>query len=334
MKSNLAKQLLIIYFTSLTLLNTKVTVAAEKVVFPDYNSFSYKQTKPKHSTHKHKNNIPTNKNSVLLRRVTIHGNKAIDSKNLKSLIVDNIGKNTTPSNIQKKLEDYYYKEGFLLPIITVTTTKDGVFNVSIIEGKINNVDLVVSPQDKEIANNELLQKYINNIISLSPTKTKDVQKYILLISEIPGYNVEYRLIPAQRSQHNTDVANLVLEIKKTKATLNLNASNYGNRELGKQILLGSIKINNPFGYNEAIMADLGTSNHPDSLKLATVGYLKRLNAYGTSASITGSLLIDNAYKHSSIPGSAKNDRSTMIKGEISQYLLLNKEVDPKFRTVC
>jgi hemolysin activation/secretion protein len=325
MIKNLIKPLFKSSFICLISLGTNIAVAAEKVIFPKHNPFIYSalQSKNKNNFNTANNVAITSTNSVLLRSVTIQGNKSIDTSTLKALIADNIGQKTTATNIQKKIENYYYQEGFLLPVITVKETKNNLFEISIIEGKINNVELIVEPNDTQIANNELLQQYINYLIEMSPAKTADVQKYILLISKIPGYNVEYRLMPAKHSKDRNGIADLVLSIKRTKANLNLNVSNYGNADLGKEILLGSVKINNPFGYNESIIADIGTSNHPDALKLATVGYLKRLNSYGTSASVLGSWLIDNPYRHGTIRGPAKNDLSTAIKGQISQYLILN-----------
>ena len=301
------------------LANYHTALAAEKVSLPAKNFFDHKNMKPKHVLSV--KNTAASANQVLLRKINVTGNKAIDSTTLKDLFVEDLGKKTNAANVQKKVEDYYHKEGFLLPVVRATEA-DSVFNVYITEGKINDVELAVDPKDADIANNELLHQYISKILSLSPAKTEDVQRYLLLIGKIPGYSVESELVPATSAKNNA-VANLVLSITKTKGTFNLNASNYGNKDLGRALFFGGAKFNNPLGHNESIVADVGTSNHPDSLKLATVGYLKRLNSYGTSASILGSWLIDNPYKHSSTtPGSAKNDRSTVIKGQISQYLLL------------
>ncbi len=266
--------------------------------------------------------------NLVLKRINIVGNKSINFTELQSTIKPYMNRNLNSQsvNITEAIEQHYKDAGYLLPMASIEShnSASGAITVRVTEGKIQEVMIETDKEDTSIKNNPLLKKYVDSIVNMSPAKTKEIQKYILLIEKIPGYQVEYQLQPI--NTHGNNLADLLIAVKKTRGSLNLDATNHGNRDLGRYQFSGFTKLNNPFGFNESVILSAGTSNHTDSLKLASLGYLKRLNAYGTSLSFLGSWLNDNAFKHSKTnKGSADDNKSLTFRGTLSQYLALNNQ---------
>ncbi len=269
------------------------------------------------------NNVQAN---FVLRKIEVTGNKSINFAELGDTIKPYINKklNSHAISITKAIENYYKQQGYLLPVASVENSDrdTGSIIVKIIEGKIRSVSVETDKNSESIKNNNLLKQYIDAIVNLSPAKTKEVQKYLLLIEKIPGYQIEYQLRKTNTGDAN--MADLLLAIKKTRGTLSLDVSNQGNRDLGRYQYSGFMQLNNSLGLNESIILSTGTSNHYDSLKLGSLGFLKRLNAYGTSVSFLGSWLENNSYKHSKTNrGNAKDNQNFTFRGTLSQYLTLN-----------
>jgi hemolysin activation/secretion protein len=270
-----------------------------------------------------KNNTQAN---FVLRKIDITGNNSINFAELGDTIKPYMNKklNSHSISITKAIENYYKQQGYLLPLASIENSdKDtGSVTIKIIEGKIRSVSVETDKNSESIKNNNLLKQYIDAIVNLSPATTKEVQKYLLLIEKIPGYQIEYQL--RQTNTDDANMADLLLAIKKTRGTLSLDVTNHGNKDLGKYQYSGFMQLNNSFELNESIILSTGTSNHPSALKLVSLGFLKRLNAYGTSVSVFGSWLEDNPYKYSKTNrGHAKDNNNFTFRGTLSQYLALN-----------
>lgn len=268
----------------------------------------------------------TIKQSFVLKKINLVGNKSINFADLQETIAPYMGKklNIHSVSITRAIENHYRKQGYLLPTAEIESSNSntGSITVKVVEGKIRTVLVETDQNSQSIKNNELLKKHIEAIVNLTPAKTKDVQRYLLLIEKIPGYQIEYQLRPI--SPNGAELADLVIAIKKSRGSLSFDATNHGNKDLGRYQFSGFAKLNNPFGYNESIILSTGTSNHSDSLKLASLGYLKRLNAYGTSVNLLGSWLQDNPFKHSATKkGHASDNKNFTFKGSLAQYLVLN-----------
>lgn len=275
--------------------------------------------------------------NLVLKRINIAGNKSINFSELQSTIKPYMNKNLNSHSVSitSAIEQHYKDAGYLLPMASIEShdSASGTITIQVTEGKIQEVKIESDKKDTSIKNNPLLIKYIDSIVNMSPARTKEIQKYILLIEKIPGYQVEYQLQPTDSNGNN--LANLLIAIKKTRGSLNLDATNHGNKDLGRYQFSGFAKLNNPFGFNESIILSAGTSNHTDALKLGSIGYLKRLNAYGTSISFLGSWLTDNSFKHSKTNrGSADDNKNFTFRGALSQYLVLNNKNSFKLEAVA
>jgi len=263
--------------------------------------------------------------SFKLNSIVMKGNDSFDKAMFWAVFDEYLGKTVTGKDavsIMKKVTRIYTDNGYLLPVVKVEYVAPGSFKVNVIEGKIRNVDLVVSKDyEDEVVNNDLLQKYIDKILESAPAKTKDIQRYLLLINKIPGYSASYELKSIESGERKQgEVADLVLEIERAKLDLTFDIDDYGARDLGMYQFSAFSHLYNPTKHNDSLIAGYTTSNHPQKLKVMTAGYLKRLNSYGTSASVLWSYALDDGFSNG-----AKDDKNRSIKGQLSQYLVLNNK---------
>ena len=109
---------------------------------------------------------------------------------------------------------------------------------------------------------------------------------------------------------------------KAKATLAVN--NHSTSDLGKHQIQFSSQVYNPIS-NDSIILDLITSDKPKRYQLVTAGYLKRLNSYGTSASI----LFSHSKDDPKLTDKSDDNKTIIFKGRLDQYAVLNNDYSVK-----
>lgn len=262
----------------------------------------------------------------VLKSVSLSSNASLKVDHIGDAFKKYIGKkigDREATEIIEKTKDIYRDQGFLLPKVTFGGFNGGDFKINVLEGKIRDIRLEIEKEhEKEIMNNSLLKTYIKRIVSSAPARTKDIQRQVLLIGKIPGYDAKYGLVPISSSKKE-ELADMVVSIKVRRAKLETDVTNHGSSELGKYQFSAFSQIFNPTKHNDSLLLSLGTTSKPSKMQLVTAGYLKRLNSHGTSASILVSHSRDKAPQSTGTSGSA--DTSNTIRGQISHYLVLNNK---------
>lgn len=263
----------------------------------------------------------------VLKTVSLSSNASLDGRHIEGAYQKYIGKkigDKEATEIIERTKEIYRDQGFLLPKVTFGGFNVGDFKIKVLEGKIRDVRLEIEKKhEKEIMANSLLKTYINRITAMAPARTKDVQRQVLLISKIPGFDAKYGLVPVSSAKSASEIADLVVSIKVKRAKLDLDLTNHGSSALGKFQGSAYAQIFNPTKHNDSLILSAGTTNKPGKMQVITVGYLKRLNTHGTSASILASHSRDKDTHSTGTSGPA--DTSSMIRGQVSHYLLLNNQ---------
>ncbi|NRA73668.1 MAG: ShlB/FhaC/HecB family hemolysin secretion/activation protein [Rickettsiales bacterium] len=254
--------------------------------------------------------------------IVVKGNQNLASSEIRSAIKPYLQERITQKQltlISIAIEDAYLKRGYFLPIAYAELNDSGL-KISIIEGKINNVFVILGDEerDKKVLNNQLVITLINKIKKQNPIKTKDFEKYVALINDIPGYKVEYDLELLPEISGNK-VANLIMTIETKRGTADVSVDNKGTADIGKYQFDFTGKVFNLIA-NDSLTLNLGTTNKPKQSKMVTGSYSKQLNSYGTSATAIAAYLGYDPYDTSS----SKDSKSNIFKGQINQYLLLRK----------
>lgn len=265
--------------------------------------------------------------SRFISNVSITGNKSIPACALKQVISKYLSKGVTTADavhIRNAIENYYKKQGYLLPVAYVTVNAKTI-SIKIIEGEIRDAIIFLDGKqhDKTALQNTNLLKLASDIEDASPLTQRQLERYILLINKIHGYDAEYEILPLDNPTNN-EVADIAIKVQRKKGAASLSFDNNGLKEIGKYEFMANAQGYNVFS-NDSLILNAGTSDKPNKFKLFGGGYLKRLTPYGTSLSVSASYSTDDPY---SMPGSS-DSKSRSIKGRFDQYLVINNDYSVK-----
>ena len=132
--------------------------------------------------------------SLQLRDVVLEGSTVYDEAALRRFYAADLGRTVSLARlfeIAAAVETTYREDGYVLSraIIPAQTVEGGVFRIRIIEGFVSNV--VVEGEVGPVRS--LIESYAQKITEHRPVNIADIERYLLLINDIPG--VTARSVP-------------------------------------------------------------------------------------------------------------------------------------------
>ncbi len=125
--------------------------------------------------------------TIDLREIVVEGATAISETELREIYAEDLGRTVTLARlfeITGRIEAEYRNRGYVLTraIIPAQTIEGGVFRIQVIEGFVGNVVLEgdVGPV------RALVEAYARKITAHRPVNIADIERYLLLINDIPG----------------------------------------------------------------------------------------------------------------------------------------------------
>ncbi len=223
-----------------------------------------------------------------LRSVTVEGATVYDKSELESVYKELIGTKVTVSRLNKIADDitsYYRNNGYILTraILPPQSISGGNVKIRVIEGYVSAVKI----QGDDAANDELLQAYGEKIRQAKPLNVETLERYLLLMEDLPGVEARAVLQPSPTAKGASDV---IVNIKRkqfegTSATFD----NRGSRFLGPEQLTLTGAVNNLIGLNEQTQARVVTTPFAsEELFFGELRHEEQLWDEGTKAVISGS----------------------------------------------
>ncbi len=255
--------------------------------------------------------------------IKVDGESADDQ--LKDLYTSYIGKIFTDQDLfslNEQIVKTYHKAGYLLPrpYIVKHDLKTGSLVIGVMLDSIKDVVIIGDGESSE-----LMKKYAKKIVNSVPAKTKDVQRYIGLISKLPGFTTEYTMRESDVLEANPDAnpIELVLITSKMKASSHARIDNFGVKNTGKY--QGSIftELYSPFNNSELLMLSLSGTDKLDRSSSISAGYEQPINAEGTSLNFIGSYSKNNPTK--GLPVKAKDNISYMGGVSVGHYVMMRNK---------
>ena len=138
----------------------------------------------------------------------------------------------------------YRADGYILSKAVVPPQKieDGVVQIDVIEGFVDNVAI----QGQVRGPRKLLNKYRKALLRSRPLKATDLERYLLLVDDLPGVSVKSVLTPSKFKQGAT---NLTLILTNKRIDISFGADNRGT------------KFNGPFQFNAGISSNALLKNY-------------------------------------------------------------------------
>lgn len=225
-----------------------------------------------------------------LQSVKVEGTSIYDDVSLRSVYGDMIGTTISLADIYglaQQLTVKYRNEGYILTQVVVPpqTIDGGHIKLRVVEGFIDKVSIEGSVG----RNTAFLQGFAEKVRKSKPLDAKALERYILLINDLPGLSARAVLSPSPTVIGASD---LTVIVERKMYDLFAQLDNRGSRYLGPLQLNMGTRLNNTLGFYEGLSFQVVTApdGTPDrELDYAAFSWAQPINFEGTKISIGGSI---------------------------------------------
>jgi hemolysin activation/secretion protein len=212
-----------------------------------------------------------------VKNIQISGNTLFGTAILHARVADGEGKTITLSelgNLAARITDYYHDHGYPLAraIVPAQTIQDGVVRLEVIEARYGKIAL----DNRSRVSDALLQATLAALQSGQIIAQADIDRVLLLLSDVPGMEVNATLAPGEA------VGTSDLTVAATPApdiSGNAALDNYGNRYIGRVRASVSANFYNPLHHGDNFSFSGLTSGN--GMRYANVAYATLLDGRGT-----------------------------------------------------
>jgi len=219
-----------------------------------------------------------------LNDLRLNGVKALSNEELQSITTPYIGREVTLADLEglaQAITARYKERGYFLAqaVVPVQTVRDGVVEISVIEGRLGKVEVVVAPDAP------LGEARVRGFLApLQPGEAVSAPAYersMLLLSDQPGVKVSSGL------QEGTQPGTTDLSVEVVAAprwAFTAEADNHGTKESGRYRVGGTARWSSPFGIgdNLDIRAMVSDGN---ALQFGRIAYEAPIGTSGLRAGV-------------------------------------------------
>ncbi len=221
---------------------------------------------------------------VSISKFTFSGNASFSAEELAALLVDFVDRPLGVKELNQAanvITQYYREQGFLLAqaYLPEQDIGQGTLEISIIEGTLGELELKFSPS--------LNQDFLRGIASrdLAPgsaIREDNLVRNVTILNSLPAVRAASELNPG--AQIGTSNAGIDLqELPRWSAIIAANT--YGNRFTGREVVSGSLYLNNLAGRGDQL--NLGLTSSRDELQRSIqLSYVTPIHDSGTLLSLS------------------------------------------------
>ncbi len=165
-----------------------------------------------------------------LTSVIITGNTVFSDKQLQAIFKPYIGKDIPVTQLEKMVHDVttkYRDSGYILSraILPPQTVRQGVVRIQVVEGFVSSVSVKGGSDRMQ----RFLDRYGTRIKASKPLQVQKLERYALLMNDLPGVSVQSVLTP---SKTVPAAADLTLVSTQRAGSAFVSFDNYGTRYIG------------------------------------------------------------------------------------------------------
>ena len=194
-----------------------------------------------------------------LERIVVDGNSVLSAGDIDSATADYLGRQVTLADLYRlanTLTASYRNSGYLLsqvivPAQTVAAVAPPVVHLRAVEGYIADVR-IEGAADNDI----LVARYAEKIRQARPLTTAALERYMLLINDLPGIRASATLSP---SRTEFGAADLMIKLTRRAWNAGLSADNRGGEMLGDTRIMADAAFANLLASNDSFGVKLAAS---------------------------------------------------------------------------
>ncbi|GJL78564.1 MAG: hypothetical protein NPINA01_15530 [Nitrospinaceae bacterium] len=222
-----------------------------------------------------------------LQRLLIQGSTVYRNRQFLHLYRNFLGREITLAHVYRiadAITKKYRNEGYILSKAIVPPQKidAGVVRVNIMEGAVDNVRV----QGQVRGPKPLLNAYRKRLLKSRPLHAKDLERYLLLIDDLPGVSVKSVLTPSKDKPGTSDLT-LILENKPIDA--HAGVDNRGTKFNGPIQLFAGASENSLLGFYERTGIQGVITSDPQELFYVNGFYEAPVTNEGTMLNVSGSV---------------------------------------------
>lgn len=242
----------------------------------------------------------------VLLTVAIHGNTVFTQEELLPLFEDLLNREVSLLEVyaaRDAVTAKYRDAGYVLTqaVIPQQIITGGVLRVEIVNGVINNVQIHGSAGDRL----GLIEAYAAKIQAARPLRSAVLERYVLLMNDLPGVQVRTVLSASPGATAGSD---LDLYVEESAFRYSAGADNRGTREVGKFEVNGGFDANNLLGLRDRL-----------SLRGVVTAQIRELRYIQLNESLPvsseGAVVSFNAVNSQSKPGGAVRSLDLVSSGQ-------------------
>lgn len=224
---------------------------------------------------------PAPQTAFRLNDLRLNGAQALPAEALNAVTAPYIGKDVTLSDLEQlagAITQLYRERGYFLAqaVVPVQTVKDGIVEISIIEGRLGRVLVNVAP-DAPISE-ERVRAFLARLTQGSAVDSPSYERAMLLLSDQPGIRVTSALQEGAQPG-TTDLTVDVVAAPRWEFAAD--ADNYGTEESGRYRIGGTARYLSPFGIGDNI--DLRLMGSDEGMVFGRASYEAPIGANGLRA---------------------------------------------------
>ena len=245
-----------------------------------------------------------------LQRMIIKGSTIYDKRNFSRLFRKYLHRRINLEqvyNIAQEITNMYRSDGYILSKAVVPPQKieEGIVQIDVIEGFVDRVAI----QGQVRGPRKLLNNYRRALLKSRPLKARDLERYLLLVDDLPGVSVKSVLTPSRFKQGATNLT-LILNNKNYDGSLGID--NRGTKFNGPIQINAGVSGNSFLKFYERMGLQGVVTSNPDELSFFSGFYEKPISSEGTKLYFSGSI-------SNSEPGSSLKDFE--VVGESKTFTL-------------
>lgn len=229
---------------------------------------------------------PIEERRFVLSGVVIEGSTVYDDPELVSLYETLLAQEVTVADVQaiaQKITDLYHGDGYALSqaLVPEQDFAGGVATIRVVEGYVSEIQIEGQVEGSE----SRLEAYGGKITGERPLRVSTLERYALLIEDLPGVAVRPFLEPVDESAGRY---RLILALAHDAIDAFAQVDNRGSRFVGPVQLWAWANFNSVFGRYETSRLRFVTTPETEELLFFDVGYAEVVGSEGTTVGFAGS----------------------------------------------
>lgn len=214
-----------------------------------------------------------------LNKIVIYGNHVIPTRYLEPLYRNQVGKTITVADlfaIVQNITNYYRNNGYIISraILPPQHVENGIVKVEVIEGYLDKVNVTGKPGTAKC----LIEGFGYRIRKCPPLNLTQLEKYMLLVNEVPGTSVKAVLAPSKTA---AGAADLNMEANTKPASGYFSYDNFGTRYIGPQQMTGNATLYSAINSGDSISFTYTKTPKGGELNFMDVNYNGPISDQGT-----------------------------------------------------